>query len=129
MRHRKIGRRFNKSATHVKAMLKNMVCSLFRYEMIKTTVSKAKELRRVAEPLITCAKIDSVANRRLVFSRIRDNKIVFKLFRDLGPHFLGQFGGYTRILRCGFRSGDQAPMAYIQLINRVKNKKELVYKK
>ncbi|XBC39660.1 MAG: 50S ribosomal protein L17 [Buchnera aphidicola (Chaetogeoica yunlongensis)] len=123
MRHRKIGRRFNRSNSHLKSMLKNIVCSLFRYEMIKTTLSKAKELRRIAEPLITCSKKDSLSNRRLIFSKVRDNEIVFKLFRDLGPHFLNRCGGYTRILKCGFRSGDNAPMAYVQLVDRFKNKK------
>lgn len=123
MRHRKVGRRFNKSTAHVKAMLNNMICSLFRCEIIKTTVSKAKELRRIAEPLITRSKVDSIPNRRFIFSKIRNNEIVFKLFKDLGPHFLDRLGGYTRILKCGFRSGDKAPMAYIQLVDRLKNKK------
>lgn len=121
MRHRKIGRKFNRSSTHVRSMLNNMACALLNHEMIKTTVSKAKELRRIVEPLITRSKIDSIANRRLVFSKIRDNNVVTKLFVDLGPHFLNRLGGYTRVLKCGYRVGDKAPMAYIQLINRSKN--------
>ncbi|QCI23454.1 50S ribosomal protein L17 [Buchnera aphidicola] len=122
MRHKKIGRKFNRNSAHLRSMLNNMVCSLLSYELIKTTVSKAKELRRVIDPLITRSKIDSVSNRRLVFSKIRNISMVSKLFNDLGPHFFNRPGGYTRILKCGYRCGDQAPMAYIQLIDRLKNK-------
>ncbi|AEO08267.1 50S ribosomal protein L17 [Buchnera aphidicola] len=129
MRHRKSGRQLNRNSSHLNAMLKNMACSLFKYEIIKTTLSKAKELRRIAEPIITLSKIDTISNRRLVFSRIRDNAIVAKLFVNLGPLFLNRLGGYTRILKCGFRSGDKAPMAYIELVDRVKdNKKEEILK-
>ncbi|WP_425619619.1 50S ribosomal protein L17 [Buchnera aphidicola] len=129
MRHRKSGRQLNRNRTHLNAMLKNMSCSLFKHEVIKTTLSKAKELRRIAEPIITLSKIDTVSNRRLVFSRIRDHAIVAKLFVNLGPLFLNRLGGYTRILKCGFRSGDKAPMAYIELVDRIKkNKNEKVIK-
>ncbi|QCI24003.1 50S ribosomal protein L17 [Buchnera aphidicola (Macrosiphoniella sanborni)] len=123
MRHRKRGRQLNRNRTHVNAMLKNMACSLLKYEIIKTTLSKAKELRYIVEPLITLSKVDTVSNRRLAFSRIRDNLIVSKLFNKLGPLFLNRLGGYTRILKCGFRSGDKAPMAYIELVDRVKKEK------
>jgi large subunit ribosomal protein L17 len=99
-------------------MLSNMATSLFRHEQIKTTLPKAKELRRVAEPLITLAKTSSVANRRLAFARLRDREIVGKLFDELGPHFKDRPGGYLRILKCGFRAGDSAPMAYVQLVDR-----------
>ncbi|ANF17201.1 50S ribosomal protein L17 [Buchnera aphidicola (Schlechtendalia chinensis)] len=129
MRHRKIGRKFNRNRSHVKAMLNNMACALLNYEVIKTTVIKAKELRRIVEPLITRSKISSIANRRLIFSKIRNNNIVFKLFNDLGPHFLNRLGGYTRILKCGYRCGDKAPMAYIQLIDRLKDKNRDMSKK
>lgn len=131
MRHRKSGRQLNRNSSHLNAMLKNMACSLFKYEIIKTTLSKAKELRRIAEPIITLSKIDTISNRRLVFSRIRDNAIVAKLFLNLGPLFLNRLGGYTRILKCGFRSGDKAPMAYIELVDRVKDnkKKEIIKQK
>ncbi|QIE02176.1 50S ribosomal protein L17 [Buchnera aphidicola] len=129
MRHRKSGRQLNRNRTHLNAMLKNMSCALFKHEVIKTTLSKAKELRRIAEPIITLSKIDTVSNRRLVFSRIRDHAIVAKLFVNLGPLFLNRLGGYTRILKCGFRSGDKAPMAYIELVDRIKkNKNEKVIK-
>lgn len=124
MRHRKSGRQLNRNIDHLNAMLKNMACSLFTYEIIKTTLSKAKELRRVVEPIITLSKIDSVAHRRLVFSKIRNNEIIAKLFKNLGPFFLNRSGGYTRILKCGFRSGDKAPMAYIELVDRVKKNKQ-----
>ncbi|XBC40677.1 MAG: 50S ribosomal protein L17 [Buchnera aphidicola (Nurudea yanoniella)] len=122
MRHRKIGRKFNRNNVHVKAMLNNMVCSLLNYEIIKTTVARAKELRRIVEPLITRSKTNSVSNRRLVFSKIRNNFIVSKLFNDLGPYFLDRPGGYTRVLKCGYRFGDKAPMAYIQLVDRLQSK-------
>jgi len=125
MRHRKSGRQLNRDSAHLNAMLKNMACSLLLHEIIKTTLAKAKELRRIVEPIITLSKIDTIAHRRLVFSRIRDNAIVAKLFKKLGPCFFNRLGGYTRILKCGFRSGDKAPMAYIELVDRVKkNKKE-----
>lgn len=118
MRHRKAGRRLNRNASHRKAMFANMAASLFRHEQIKTTLPKAKELRRVAEPLITLAKTASVANRRAVFARLRERQIVGKLFDDLGPHFADRPGGYLRILKCGHRPGDNAPMAYVQLVGR-----------
>ena len=102
----------------VEWMFRNMAGSLVRHEIIKTTLPKAKELRRVVEPLITLAKTDSVANRRLAFARTRDNEIVAKLFNELGPRFASRAGGYTRILKCGFRAGDNAPMAYIELVDR-----------
>lgn len=118
MRHRKAGRRLNRSAAHRKAMFANMAASLFRHEQIKTTLPKAKELRRVAEPLITLAKTPTLANRRLAFARLRQRDIVVKLFDDLGPHFAERPGGYLRILKCGHRPGDNAPMAYVQLVDR-----------
>ena len=118
MRHRKSGRQLNRNSSHRKAMFSNMANSLFDHEIIKTTLPKAKELRRVAEPLITMAKSDSVANRRLAFSRLRDKAMVGKLFSELGPRYKERAGGYTRILKCGFRSGDAAPMAYIELVER-----------
>jgi len=118
MRHRKSGRQLNRNSSHRKAMFSNMANSLFDHEIIKTTLPKAKELRRVAEPLITMAKNDSVANRRLAFSRLRDKAMVGKLFTELGPRYKERAGGYTRILKCGFRSGDTAPMAYIELVDR-----------
>ena len=118
MRHRHSGRQLNRNASHRKAMFKNMAVSLLRHEQIKTTVPKAKELRRVVEPLITLAGNASVANRRLAFARLRDREIVSKLFDDLGPHFADRPGGYTRILKCGYRVSDNAPMAYIQLVDR-----------
>jgi large subunit ribosomal protein L17 len=118
MRHRHSGRQLNRNSSHRKAMFKNMASSLFRHEIIKTTLPKAKELRRVAEPLITRAKTDSVANRRLVFDRIRDREMVTKLFNELGPRFKARPGGYVRILKCGFRRGDNAPMAIVELVDR-----------
>lgn len=118
MRHRKSGRHFNRTSAHRQAMLKNMAVSLFEHEVIKTTVPKAKELRRVAEPLITLAKEDSVANRRLAFSRTRSKEAVGKLFNELGPRYESRPGGYIRILKCGFRPGDKAPMAYVELVDR-----------
>ncbi len=119
MRHRKSGKQLNRNASHRKAMFKNMTCSLVEHEVIKTTVPKAKELRRFAEPLITLAKEDSVANRRLAFARVGSKAVVGKLFADLGPRFQDRPGGYTRILKAGFRAGDAAPMAYIELVDRV----------
>ncbi len=118
MRHRNSGRQLNRNSSHRKAMFSNMAISLFDHEVIRTTLPKAKELRRVAEPLITLAKKDSVANRRVAFSRIRDNAIVGKLFTDLGPRYIERPGGYMRILKCGFRPGDKAPMAYVELVDR-----------
>ena len=118
MRHRNSGRQLNRNSSHRKAMFRNMTASLIDHEVIRTTVPKAKELRRVAEPLITLAKEDSVANRRLAFSRIRDKAAVGKLFSDLGPRYKERPGGYLRILKCGFRTGDKAPMAYVELVDR-----------
>jgi len=118
MRHRKSGRHLNRTSSHRKAMFKNMAASLFEHEVIKTTLPKAKELRRVAEPLITLAKVDSVANRRLAFARTRSKDAVGKLFSELGPRYQGRPGGYVRILKCGFRAGDNAPMAYVELVDR-----------
>ena len=118
MRHRKSGRHLNRTSSHRQAMFRNMAASLIEHEIIKTTLPKAKELRRVAEPLITLAKEDSVANRRLAFSRTRDKAAVGKLFSELGPRYEDRPGGYTRILKCGFRAGDAAPMAYIELVDR-----------
>ncbi|WP_298773372.1 50S ribosomal protein L17 [uncultured Shewanella sp.] len=118
MRHRKSGRQLNRNSSHRQAMFRNMASSLVRHEVIKTTVAKAKELRRVVEPLITLAKSDSVANRRLAFARTRDAEVVGKLFNELGPRFQERPGGYTRILKCGLRTGDKAPMAYIELVGR-----------
>ena len=118
MRHSKSGRKLNRNSSHRKAMFSNMNNSLFDHEIIKTTLPKAKELRRVAEPLITLAKNDSVANRRSAFSKMRDKEMVGKLFSELAPRYKDRPGGYTRILKCGFRSGDAAPMAYIELVDR-----------
>lgn len=118
MRHRHSGRQLNRNSSHRRAMFRNMAASLVEHELIKTTLPKAKELRRVAEPLITLAKQDSVANRRLAFSRLRDKAAVGKLFGELGPRYEGRPGGYIRILKCGFRSGDNAPMAYVELVDR-----------
>ena len=118
MRHRKSGRKLNRNSSHRKAMFKNMTASLVEHELIKTTLPKAKELRRVAEPLITLAKEDSVANRRLAFDRLRNKATVGKLFSELGPRFKERPGGYIRILKCGYRHGDNAPMAYVELVDR-----------
>lgn len=118
MRHLKSGRKLNRTSSHRKAMLSNMTASLIEHEFIKTTLPKAKELRRVAEPLITLAKNDSVANRRLAFSRLRNNSAVGKLFAELGPRYNERPGGYMRILKCGFRAGDAAPMAIVELVDR-----------
>ena len=117
MRHRKSGRKLGRNSSHRKAMFRNMATSLVRHEMIKTTVPKAKELRRVIEPLITLAKVDGVANRRLAFNRLRDKEAVGKLFNDLGPRFKDRPGGYLRILKTGPRPGDAAPMAIVQLVD------------
>ena len=118
MRHRKSGRQLNRNSAHRKAMFRNMACSLMEHEVIKTTVPKAKELRKVAEPLITLAKKDSVANRRLAFSRTGSKAVVGKLFSQLGPRYQDRAGGYTRILKAGYRAGDAAPMAYVELVDR-----------
>ena len=118
MRHRKSGRKLNRNSSHRKAMFRNMAVSLFDHELIKTTVPKAKELRKVAEPLITLAKIDSVANRRLAFSRLRSSDAVGKLFSELGPRYVERPGGYLRLLKCGLRTGDKAPMAIVELVDR-----------
>lgn len=118
MRHRKAGRQLNRNSSHRKAMYRNMAVSLIEHEMIKTTLPKAKELRRVAEPLITLSKQDSVSKRRLAFSRLRDTAAVGKLFGELGPRYQDRPGGYLRILKCGYRSGDKAPMAYVELVDR-----------
>ena len=118
MRHQKSGRKLNRTSSHRKAMFKNMAVSLFEHELIRTTLPKAKELRRVAEPLITMAKEDSVANRRLAFARLRDEATVAKLFRELGPRYAERPGGYLRIMKCGYRKGDAAPMAYVELVDR-----------
>ena len=118
MRHQKAGRKFSRTSAHREAMFKNMAASLFKHELIKTTLPKAKELRRVAEPLITLAKVDSVANRRLAFARLRDKEAVGNLFTMLGPRYQARPGGYLRILKCGFRAGDNAPMAYVELVDR-----------
>lgn len=118
MRHRKSGRQLSRNSSHRHAMFKNMASSLFRHELIRTTLPKAKELRRVAEPLITLAKVDSVANRRLAFNRLRDREMVQKLFQELGPRFAKRPGGYLRILKCGIRVNDNATMAYVELLDR-----------
>ncbi|GAB2727339.1 50S ribosomal protein L17 [Halomonas garicola] len=118
MRHRKSGRHLNRTSSHRKAMFKNMSASLVEHEIIKTTLPKAKELRRVIEPLITLAKQDSVANRRLAFARTRSKDTVGKLFGELGPRYAERPGGYVRILKCGYRAGDNAPMAYVELVDR-----------
>jgi large subunit ribosomal protein L17 len=118
MRHRKAGRQLNRTSSHREAMFRNMASSLFRHELIKTTLPKAKELRRVAEPLITLAKTDSVHTRRLAFARLRDKEAVGKLFVELGPRYQGRPGGYLRILKCGYRYSDAAPMAYVELVDR-----------
>lgn len=118
MRHRKAGRRLNRNSSHRQAMFRNMAASLFRHEVIRTTVPKAKELRRVAEPLITLAKEDGVSQRRQAFNRLRDKEVVGKLFVELGPRYRQRPGGYMRILKCGFRPGDNAPMAFVELVDR-----------
>lgn len=120
MRHRKSGRKLNRNSSHRKALFKNMTVSLLRHEEIRTTLPKAKELRRFAEPMITLGKTPSVANRRLAFSRLRDREMVSKLFDDIGVHFKDRPGGYLRILKCGYRPGDKAPMAIVQLVDREK---------
>ena len=118
MRHRQSGRQLNRNSSHRQAMFRNMASSLVKHGVIKTTVAKAKELRRVVEPLITLAKTDSVANRRLAFARTQDKEVVGILFSELGARYQERPGGYTRILKCGFRTGDKAPMAYVELVDR-----------
>ncbi|GHA98151.1 50S ribosomal protein L17 [Modicisalibacter luteus] len=118
MRHRKSGRHLNRTSSHRQAMFKNMCVSLVEHEVIKTTLPKAKELRRHIEPLITLSKQDSVANRRLAFSRTRSKETVGKLFNELGPRYANRPGGYVRVLKCGYRTGDNAPMAYVELVDR-----------
>jgi large subunit ribosomal protein L17 len=118
MRHRLSGRQLNRTSSHRKAMFSNMVASLVEHELIRTTLPKAKELRTYAEPLITLSKVDSVANRRLAFNRLRSKAAVGKLFNELGPRYNGRPGGYLRIIKCGFRTGDKAPMAYVELVDR-----------
>ena len=124
MRHQKSGRKLNRNSSHRKAMFRNMANSLFKHEMIKTTLPKAKELRRVAEPLITLAKEDSVAHRRTAFDRLRDKESVGKLFNELGPRYQERPGGYLRILKCGHRAGDNATMAYVELVDRPRSDEE-----
>ena len=118
MRHQKSGRKFSRTSAHREAMFSNMAASLIKHELIRTTLPKAKELRRVAEPLITLGKIDGVANRRLAFSRLRDKEAVGTLFTDSARATQSRPGGYLRILKCGFRAGDNAPMAYVELVDR-----------
>jgi large subunit ribosomal protein L17 len=118
MRHQKSGRKFSRTSSHRQAMFTNMAASLIKHELIRTTLPKAKELRRVAEPLITIGKIDGQANRRLAMSRLQDKEAVGKLFVELGPRYLKRPGGYLRILKAGFRPGDNAPMAYVELVDR-----------
>ena len=118
MRHRKSGRHLSRTSSHRGAMYRNMACSLFRHELIKTTLPKAKELRRVAEPLITLSKVDGMAKRRLAFDRLRDKEVVGKLFAELGPRYKDRQGGYVRIMKAGFRYGDMAPMAIIEFVDR-----------
>jgi len=118
MRHRKTGRQLNRNSSHRKAMFSNMATSLFKHELIRTTLPKAKELRGFAEPLITLSKDDSVAKRRMAFAKLRDRDVVTKLFNELGPRYQARPGGYVRIIKCGFRAGDKAPMAYVELVDR-----------
>ncbi|HVK52565.1 MAG TPA: 50S ribosomal protein L17 [Pseudoxanthomonas sp.] len=118
MRHQKAGRKFSRTSAHREAMFQNMAASLIKHGLIRTTLPKAKELRRVAEPLITLAKVDGVANRRLAFARLRDKEAVGTLFTTMGPRYQSRPGGYLRILKCGFRAGDNAPMAYVELMDR-----------
>jgi large subunit ribosomal protein L17 len=126
MRHRVSNRKLNRTSSHRKAMLQNMTNSLLKHEIIKTTLPKAKELRKVAEPLITLSKKATVANRRLAFDRLRDRDIVVKLFDELGPRYQTRNGGYLRILKCGFRNGDNAPMALVELVDRPETDAEAV---
>lgn len=118
MRHRKTGRQLNRNSTHRKAMFSNMATSLFTHELIRTTLPKAKELRGYAESLITLSKEDSVSKRRMAFAKLRDRDVVTKLFNELGPRYQDRPGGYLRVIKCGFRAGDKAPMAYVELVDR-----------
>jgi large subunit ribosomal protein L17 len=118
MRHGNSNRKLNRTSSHRAAMFRNMTASLLKHEVIKTTLPKAKELRKFAEPLITLGKTATLANRRLAFSRLRDRDIVGKLFNELGPRYLTRNGGYLRVLKCGFRDGDNAPMAFVELVDR-----------
>lgn len=120
MRHRKSGRYFSRTSSHRKAMFKNMMVSLLRHELIKTTVPKAKELRSYMEPMITLAKVDNLHNRRIAFNRLRDREAVVKLFKEIAPHFKQRPGGYLRVLKYGYRKGDSAPMAVVELVGREK---------
>jgi large subunit ribosomal protein L17 len=124
MRHQNAGRKFSRTSAHREAMFSNMAASLIKHELIRTTLPKAKELRRVAEPLITIGKVDGVANRRLAMSRLRDKEAVGKLFVELGPRYQARPGGYLRILKCGFRPGDDAPMACVELVDRPRDAAE-----
>ena len=126
MRHGNSNRKLNRTSSHRAAMFRNMTASLLRHEVIKTTLPKAKELRKFAEPLITLGKIPTLANRRLAFSRLRDRDIVGKLFGELGPRYLARNGGYLRVLKCGFRNGDNAPMALVELVDRPDTGAEVV---
>ncbi|HOY71462.1 MAG TPA: 50S ribosomal protein L17 [Methylotenera sp.] len=126
MRHGNSNRKLNRTSSHRAAMFRNMTASLLRHEVIKTTLPKAKELRKFAEPLITLAKTSTLANRRLAFSRLRDEEIVGKLFTELGPRYLARNGGYLRVLKCGFRNGDNAPMALVELVDRPDTQAEVV---
>jgi large subunit ribosomal protein L17 len=126
MRHGNSNRKLNRTSSHRAAMFRNMTNSLLRHEVIRTTLPKAKELRKYAEPMITLAKSDSLANRRLAFSRSRDRDIVGKLFNELGPRYNARNGGYVRILKCGFRNGDNAPMAFVELVDRPNTTTEAV---
>lgn len=119
MKHQKKIVRFNRTNSHQRSMFKNMMISLIMHQIIKTTLAKAKVLRRMIEPMITRCKVDNLSNRRLIQSKIRNNEVVIKLFRQISPHFINRPGGYTRILKCGFRKGDNAPMAYIELVDRI----------
>ena len=118
MRHRKTGRQLNRNSSHRKAMFSNMATSLFTHELIRTTLPKAKELRGFAESLITLSKEDSVSKRRMAFAKLRDRDVVTKLFNELGPRYQDRPGGYLRVIKCGFRTGDKAPMAYVELVDR-----------
>ena len=129
MRHGKSHRKLNRTSSHRKAMFKNMASSLLKHEIIRTTLPKAKELRKITEPLITLGKVSSVHNQRIVFGKLRDREIVSKLFGEIGPRYNSRNGGYTRILKCGFRKGDNAPMAYIELVDRPEEKQEEIVSK
>ena len=129
MRHGKSHRKLNRTSSHRKAMFKNMASSLLKHEIIRTTLPKAKELRKITEPLITLGKVSSVHNQRIAFGKLRDREIVSKLFGEIGPRYNSRNGGYTRILKCGFRKGDNAPMAYIELVDRPEEKQEVIASK